>query len=86
MRSKLLCAGLLASSVTFAGSEVEPPNSVSVLNLSNEQIELWVNGEYRKLNAGTALLYPCLQGEKVELQLDLKLHYVPCGEKREVHE
>ena len=45
-----------------------------------------VNGEYRELNAGTAMLYPCLQGEKVELQLDLKLDYVPCGDKREIHE
>ncbi|TYC63818.1 hypothetical protein FMN52_00915 [Marinobacter sp. BW6] len=86
MRFKLLFTGLVASSLTFAGAEVEPPNSVSVLNLSNEQVELWVNGEYRELNAGTALLYPCLQGEKVELQLDLKLDYVRCGEKREIRE
>ncbi len=86
MRFTCLCAGLVMSSLAFANAGVATPKSISVLNLSTDSVELWVNGEYRELNAGTAMLYPCLQGEKVELQLDLKLDYVPCGEKREIHE
>lgn len=86
MKLKLVLAGLLTSSLAFADSQVEPPKSVSVLNLSPNSLELWVNGDYHQLQAGRALLYPCIEGEKVEIQVGMKLEHLTCGEEKEVLE
>lgn len=84
MRLKLVIAGLLASSIAFAGTDAKTATSVTVLNLSDELVDLWMNGEYRELGASSGLQYPCLPGEKVEVQVGMKLVYLACGEKREI--
>lgn len=88
MQFKLLGACLLLSSFAFAGTDAQAqaPRSVSVLNLSNNSVDLWMNGEYRELSAGKALLYPCLHGEKVEVQIGSQLNYLECGDKKEISE
>lgn len=83
---KLFCAGTLFSSIALAGDNIERPQSVSVLNLSGESVELWVNGEYRELRAGVAMLQPCLHGEKVEVQVRMGMSYLACGETKEIVE
>lgn len=84
MRLKLVIAGLLASSIAFAGTDAKTATSVTVLNLSDELVDLWMNGEYRVLGASSGLQYPCLPGEKVEVQVGMTLDYLACGEKREI--
>jgi len=81
---KLACAGLLTSTLAVAGPDAAAVRSVSVVNLTGEAVELWMNGEYRQLQTSTALLYPCLPGEKVEVQHEMKLDYLMCGENRRI--
>lgn len=82
MNIKLLCCGLMVSSLAVANPDTAPTNSVSVANMTDEALDLWINGEYRQLKQSTALFYPCLPGEKVEVQHLAKLEYLICGEKR----
>lgn len=84
MKFRMLCAGLLVSSLAVANDDGQSPKSISVLNLSQDAVALWVNGEYRKLRAGVAMLQPCLPGEKVEVQVEMELTYIGCGEKKEI--
>lgn len=84
MKLRLVFVGLLFSSLALAGNDDKPPKSVSVLNLSEESVDLWVNGEYRSLRAGVAVLQPCLPGEKVEVQINMELSHIECGEKKEI--
>jgi hypothetical protein len=86
MRFILLFASLLASPFALASAASEPATSVSVLNLSNDSVDLWMNGEYRELRASSGLQYPCLQGEKVEVQVGMKLDYLVCGEIKEIEQ
>jgi len=86
MKIKLLCAGLMFSSLVMAKGNVAPPKSVSVINLSGNVVDLWINGEYRELKAGVAVLQPCLPGEEVEVQAGMDLTYIQCGEIMEIAE
>jgi hypothetical protein len=84
MQLRMFFVGLLFSSIALAGNEAERPQSVSVLNLSGKAVDLWVNGEYRLLRAGVAMLQPCLPGEKVEVQISVELSQLACGETKEI--
>jgi len=84
MKVNFMCVGLLFSSLVMASDDVLPPKSISVINLSDKVLDLWVNGEYRELKAGVALLQPCLPGENVELQVSMDLSYIPCGGVKEI--
>lgn len=86
MKVRMLCAGLLLSSFAVANSGEPLPKSITVLNHSPEAVDLWVNGEYRKLRAGTAMLQPCLTGENVEIQVRTELTNISCGESKEIAE
>lgn len=84
MKIKSLCAMLLLSPLALANAENQIPKSISVLNLSGDTVDLWVNGEYRELRAGVAMLQPCLVGEKVEVQVGMELTNIACGETKEI--
>jgi len=84
MQLRMFFVVLVFSSLALAGNEVERPQSVSVLNLSDGAVDLWVNGEYRKLRSGVAVLQPCLPGEKVEVQIRMELSQLACGETKEI--
>jgi len=64
MKIIMLCVGLLMSTVAVANDVDQNPKSVSILNFSDEAVDLWVNGEYRELRGGVAMLQPCLVGGK----------------------
>ena len=84
MKIRMLCAGLLLSPLAAANGGEPLPKSVSVLNLSGGAVDLGVNGEYRELRAGVAMLQPCLVGEKVEVQVGMELTNIACGETKEI--
>lgn len=86
MKLKFLLIGLLSSCIVLAGEDVVRPQSVSVLNLSAKPVDLWLNGEYRSLGSGVAVLQPCLNGENVEVQINSSLSNVECGDKVEIVE
>ncbi|SOB74744.1 hypothetical protein SAMN04488490_0271 [Marinobacter sp. LV10R510-11A] len=84
MKIKVLCVGLLLSSAAMANDPGQNPKSISVLNFSEGAVDLWVNGEYRELRSGIAMLQPCLVGEQVEIQVGMELTHIECGETKEI--
>lgn len=84
MKIRMMCLGLLMSSAAVANDVDRNPKSASILNLSDRAVDLWVNGEYRELRAGVAMLQPCLVGEKVEVQVGMELSHLECGETKEI--
>lgn len=82
MKAKLLFCGLMAASLAVASQDKSHQQSVSVKNLTGRAVDLWLNGEYRQLKEKTAIHYPCLPGEKVEIQHEMKLDQLECGSQR----
>jgi len=86
MKIETLCAALFLSPLAIANNGEPLPKSITVLNLSGQTVDLWVNGEYRGLRAGLAMLQPCFAGEKVEVQVGMELTNIACGESKEIKE
>ncbi|WP_372963881.1 hypothetical protein [Marinobacter sp.] len=84
MKIRMMCLGLLVSTAAVANDVDRNPTSASILNLTDQAVDLWVNGEYRELGAGVAMLQPCLVGEKVEVQVGMELSHIECGETKEI--
>lgn len=84
MNAKLLFCGLMAVSLAAASQDRSHQQSVTVKNLTGQTVDLWLNGEYRQLKEKSAINYPCLPGEKVEIQHEVKLDHLECGGQREI--
>ncbi|WP_417521828.1 hypothetical protein [Marinobacter sp.] len=84
MKIRMMCLGLLLSMAAVANDVDRSPKSASILNFTDRAVDLWVNGEYRELRAGVAMLQPCLAGEKVEVQVGMEISHIECGETKEI--
>jgi len=83
MRS-LIFAGFFLSASAAAGLAEEVVRSVSIQNSTRSSIVVWVNGEKKEIGYNSAILAPCLPGEKVEVQVGNSLERFPCGSTVEI--
>ena len=83
MRGFIFAGFFLSASASAALAE-EVVRSVSIQNSTSSSIVVWVNGEKKEIGYNSAILAPCLPGEKVEVQVGDSLERFPCGSTVEV--
>lgn len=85
MRS-LAFIGLMFTAFAVADSNQGVVRSVSIQNLANTNVVVWVNGVQKEIAYEHAILSPCLLDESVEVQVGDSLRFISCGSSLEIQE
>ncbi|PIE40888.1 MAG: hypothetical protein CSA49_06160 [Gammaproteobacteria bacterium] len=82
---KFILMVLILSANVMADSNIETAQSVSIMNLTEASVDIWINGVRNKIERSSAILTPCLPNEHVEIQANENIENISCGKILEIN-
>ena len=55
------------------------PNSFHVVNISDQVVEIWINGDSFEISPDSGIMVPCIEHELHVVQTERELLQVSCG-------
>ena len=83
MKIIIILISTVFTGISFA-QKTNTDNSITVLNLSNEEQFIWVNAVSYDIASNSNLRVPCNLGENIEVQYIDEIVMLSCGSRKEL--